>query len=100
MKPDAPAVLKAATITTWLIAAMAIGAEISGTLKALLASFAGHHWTGKSIVSLFVFVILYTVFRRIKRPDNLLSGAIILALSGILGGVAIFGFFVAHFLLG
>ena len=90
------AILRASIITVWSIAALAVGAELSAPLKTSLTSFAGQHWTGKSIVALAVFFISYAVLRH-SSGQAIFSHTLALILSAILGGTAIFGFFVWHF---
>lgn len=97
MSINAAAVQKSAIATSWLIAGMAIGAEVYAPLKTSLTSLAGQHWTGKSVVAVAVFIIFYWVLRRTSTA-NTFTYAILLALSAVAGGVAIFGFFVWHFL--
>ncbi|KKW35700.1 hypothetical protein A2852_00380 [Candidatus Adlerbacteria bacterium RIFCSPHIGHO2_01_FULL_54_23] len=91
-------VLSAAIVTIWTIVVMAIATEIYPAFKAILTSFAGQHWTAKSTISLAVFFVLYLFFRSKEKPRNILSYAVALALSAVIGGAVIFGFYLWHFL--
>ncbi|TSC85632.1 MAG: hypothetical protein G01um10148_1018 [Parcubacteria group bacterium Gr01-1014_8] len=98
MNLNTVATLRAGALTIWLIAALAIGTELSAPLKSFLTSLAGQHWTAKSILSFAAFVIFYTLFSRIGKSTSVLSSAILLSLSAIAAGIVIFAFFVWHFL--
>lgn len=92
------AVFLSATATVWVIAGLAMATEVWPRFKTALTFLAGQHWTAKSIISLIVFFILYFLFRSKERPRNTLYYAIALALSVILGGAAILGFYTWHFI--
>ena len=82
----------------WVIAGLAVATEIWPEFKVLLTSLVGQHWTAKSIISLAVFFVLYFLLRSKERPRNALYYAIALALSAVLCGAAIFGFYTWHFI--
>ena len=84
----------------WLVVGMTIGGEQSESFKALLASIAGHHWVGKSIVATVTFLILYMLMKRTGESRNPLMLMLLVCASVIGGGLAIFLFFVSHYLGG
>lgn len=91
-------ILRSATATVWLITAMAIGTEVYPALKSLLTSFAGQHWTAKSIVAVAAFGILYVVFRRRGELRHPLAEASVLIASVALGSALIFLFYFQHYM--
>ncbi|MDO8634459.1 MAG: hypothetical protein Q7K34_04180 [archaeon] len=48
----------AATVSPWLLALVVIAAELFPPFKALLASVFSHHWIGKLVITLGVFVLV------------------------------------------
>ena len=93
---NSKALTRTATISIILIAAATIGSELSAAFKQLLTSIGGHHWIGKSILSVIFFVLLYLVFSKISdhrftlKDTGLLIGAVIFS------GLAILIFYIMH----
>ena len=91
------ALTRSATVTIALIAAATIGSELSPSFKDLLATIGGHHWIGKSVLSIVFFGVLHLVFSRFTAEDLNFKDGIWLASSVILSGLAILVFYILHF---
>jgi len=100
MKWNSTALSYAAIGVIWLIVGMTIWSEQSESFKTLLASIAGHHWVGKSIVSVVAFVLLYMLVRRMRESRNALTLMLLASASAAAGGIVIFSFYVGHYLVG
>lgn len=93
---NSKAITRAAAATIALIAVATIGSELSATFKQLLSSIGGHHWIGKSVLSIVFFGLLYLVFSKVSdhrftlRDTGLLIGTVIIS------GLAILIFYVMH----
>ena len=93
---NSKALTRAAALSIVLITATTIGSELSGAFKQLLTSLGGHHWIGKSILSVAFFGLLYLLFSKTSdhrftlKDTGLLIGAV------ILGGLAILVFYIMH----
>jgi hypothetical protein len=90
------ALIRSTAIVIVLIAVFTILSEQFSSVKSFFALF-GHHWIGKSVLSLLSFGALYLVLARSDRNIDRgnvwwLIGAVILS------GVAIAGFFTWHFI--
>jgi len=94
MKPKA--LTRAAAITIAWIAFATIGSELSASFKELLASIGGHHWIGKSVLSIFFFGILYLAFTKFSDDELSLRDTLWLIGTVALGGLAILIFYVLH----
>ena len=93
---NSKALTRAAAVTIALIAAATIGSELSAAFKQLLSSIGGHHWIGKSILSVVVFGLLYLVFSKISDRRFTLKDTGLLIGTVIISGVAILVFYVMH----
>lgn len=100
MKFNSTALAYATIGVIWLIVGMTIGSEQSESFKTLLASFAGHHWVGKSIVAAIAFLLLYMLLKRRRESGDGLTLLLAVCASAIAGGIIIFLFFVSHYLSG
>ena len=100
MMPNSKALVRATVGVIWLVVVMTIAAELSEPFKALLAGTFTHHWIGKSIISVIAFVVLYIIFSRARESDNVSRDAWKVVWSVVLGGLAIFSFFLWHFISG
>ena len=100
MKINSNSVIKSTVTVIWLIVAMTLLSEVSGPFKSLLIQIGSHHWIGKGIVSMVVFVVTYLLFSKSKEPESILSGAIAVVGSAVFGALIIFGFFIWHFVSG
>ena len=93
---NSKALTRAAALSIVLIAAATIGSELSGAFKQSLSSIGGHHWIGKSVLSIVFFGLLYLLFAKVSdhrftlKDTGLLIGAV------ILGALAILVFYVMH----
>lgn len=90
------ALTRAAAVSIALIAVATIGSELSASFKQLLSSIGGHHWIGKSVLSVVVFGLLYLVFSKISDRRFTLKDTGLLIGTVIVSGLAILGFYVLH----
>ncbi|MBI2004967.1 hypothetical protein HYS79_02290 [Patescibacteria group bacterium] len=100
MKLNSKALITSTIGVIWLIVGMTLLGEVSGPFKSFLVQLAGHHWVGKSGIAVVVFIALYLALGKSKESEDILRGALLVALSIILGGLIIFVFFLQHFLRG
>ena len=94
MKPTA--LTRAATITVAWIAFSTIVSELSAPFKGLLTTIGGHHWIGKSVLSIVFFALFYFVFSKVTDTEFSLKETWWLLLAVLLGGLAILIFYVMH----
>lgn len=80
----------------WFITVVTLAAELSPTLKDLIASVFLHHWLGKSILTLVVFGLIVAVTPQRQFDDR--RWANYLLVSVVVGGLLILGYFVFHYL--
>ena len=90
------ALTRAAAFTIALIALATIGSELFASFKQLLGSIGGHHWIGKSVLSIFFFGILYLVFARFSDDELSLRDTWWLIAIVVLSGLAILIFYILH----
>jgi len=90
----------ATLVTTLAILVMTIGAELYPPLKAWLASTFGHHWVGKGVISIVIFVVVMALSYPIltKTPRSMASWSNRLFAVVILVTAIIIGFFMYEFL--
>lgn len=100
MRWNATALAYATIGVIWLVVGMTIWSEQDESFKTLLASIGGHHWVGKSIVAAVAFLILYILMRRRRESRNPLMLMLLVCASAVGGGIAIFLFYVSHYLAG
>lgn len=100
MSINSKALVWSTILVIWLIVAMTLAAELSAPFKAFIAQVGGHHWTGKSVVSLVAFILLYFLFSKAKESDTVLKSVWYVVWSVVLGGLVIFSFFLWHFVSG
>ncbi|MGB7453115.1 MAG: hypothetical protein WBM36_13395 [Lysobacterales bacterium] len=93
---NSKALTRAAAVSIALIAAATIGSELSAAFKQLLSSIGGHHWIGKSVLSVVVFGLLYLVFSKISDRRFTLKDTGLLIGTVIISGLAILGFYIMH----
>ena len=93
------ALTRAAAVTIAWIAVATIYSELSSSFKELLASIGGHHWIGKSVLSLVVFGMLYGAFAMFGNDRFSLRDTWWLIATVVLSGLAIVIFYVLHFSL-
>lgn len=81
---------------------MTILSEESAGFKDLLTKLATHHWIGKSILSIVVFIISYAISTKRLKDDETAAGkyAIYIAVSALIGACVLFGFFLFEMLSG
>ena len=90
------AITRAAAVTIALIAVATIGSEQSATFKQLLSSIGGHHWIGKSVLSVVFFGLLYLIFSKVSDKRFALRDTGLLIGTVIFSGLAILIFYVLH----
>jgi len=99
MKINIKAMAVSATVVVWLVVAMTILTEISASFKALLTQLAGHHWTAKSLISVFVFILFSLILKNSSEDSgSILKSVIMLLGSVVLGGLIIIFYFTWGFL--
>jgi hypothetical protein len=92
----AKAIIHAAIITIAWIAIATIGSELSGAFKQLLTSIGGHHWIGKSILTVVFFVLSYLALTKFSDDELSLKDTLSLVGMVILAGLAILIFYILH----
>ena len=90
------ALVRAAALTIALIAVATIGSELSASFKQFLTSVGGHHWIGKSVLSLVFYGVLYGVFSKLSDDTFSLKDTWLLIGTVIISGSAILGFYISH----
>ena len=93
---NSKAITRAAAVTIALIAAATIGSELSATFKQLLSTIGGHHWIGKSVLSVVFFGLLYLVFAKVSDDRFALKDTGLLIGTVFISGLAILSFYVLH----
>jgi hypothetical protein len=100
MKPNITALTRATLVSIWYVVFVTIGGELSPAFKNFFVRVGGHHWTGKSIMTVLVFVLVYVFFSRVEESKNPEKGIYKVIGSTILGGLIIFGYFAWHYFKG
>lgn len=98
MKINSKALILATLGMVWLLVIMTILTEISVSFKALLVQLFGHHWVGKSVVSILFFAGAYFLSRKMEESADISRGIYVVLGSIFAGGLIIFSFFLFHFL--
>ena len=93
---NSKALTRAAALTVALIAVATIGSELSVAFKQLLSLIGGHHWIGKSVLSVVFFGLLYLVFSKLSDDRFVLKDTFLLIGTVIISGLAILAFYVWH----
>ena len=93
---NSKALTRAAAVTVALIAVATIGSELSATFKQLLSLIGGHHWIGKSVLSVLFFGLLFLVFSKFSDDRFALKDTLVLIGTVIISGLAILAFYVLH----
>ena len=93
---NSKAITRAATVTIALIAAATIGSELSAPFKQLLSTIGGHHWIGKSVLSVVFFGLLYLVFAKFSDDRFTLKDTGLLIGTVFVSALAILLFYVLH----
>jgi len=93
---NAGALTRSAALTIALIAAATIGSELSASFKGVLTSIGGHHWIGKSILSIVFFCLLQLTFSRFIDDELSLKDTWLLIGTVVLSGLVILIFYVMH----
>jgi len=92
----------AAILAIITIMVVTIWGELSPPFKAWLAGFTGHHWLSKSVLSLIVYFVGLAVFYLLPKnigPNTVRRGLIFLIVTTLAGSLAVFLFFVWHYLV-
>ena len=90
------ALIRAAALSIALVAIATIGSELSAAFKQLLSSIGGHHWIGKSVLSLLAYGVLYFVFSKFSDAKFTLKDTWILIATVVFSGLAILVFYIQH----
>jgi len=92
----------AALITTIAILVMTVGSELYDPLKAWLAATFGHHWIGKGVLSIVIFVVVIALSypRLTKAERSMTTWSNRLFAVVVLVTVIIIGFFTYEFFFG
>lgn len=90
------ALTRAAAVTIAWVAVVTIYSELSGAFKALLSSIGGHHWIGKSVLSLVLYGLLYLVFSKFGDDKLSLRDTWWLLGTVLISGLAILTFYIIH----
>ncbi len=93
---NSKAITRAAAATIALIAAATIGSELSAAFKQILSMIGGHHWIGKSVLSVVFFGLLYLVFAKVSDDSFTLKDTGLLIATVFVSGLAILIFYVLH----
>ena len=93
---NSKALTRAAAVTIALVAVATMGSELSAPFKELLSSIGGHHWIGKSVLSLVFFGLLYLFFSKVSDDRFTLKDTGLLIGTVIVSGLAILIFYVLH----
>ena len=82
----------------WFVVLSTVTAELSPLFKALLADGFGHHWTAKSDIAVMLFIVTAVAFGRGEDPEEVMPLVRSVLVSTLAGAVAIFGFYLGHYL--
>jgi len=93
---NSKALIRAAAVTIALIAVATIGSELSSGFRQLLSTIGGHHWIGKSVLSVVFFALLYLSFSKLSDDRFAFRDTGLLIATVIISGLAILGFYVMH----
>jgi len=93
---NSKALTRAAAVTVALIAVATIGCELSATFKQLISLIGGHHWIGKSVLSVVFFGLLYLVFSKLFDDRFVLRDTLLLIATVMVSGLAILAFYIWH----
>ncbi len=89
---------RSAIATIVFITLLTILAELWAGLKGFLAAVTGHHWVTKSVFALVVFTAVYLLSPKSKDTEDPARLVAYSLGAAVLGSLAIFLFFVVHFL--
>jgi hypothetical protein len=90
------ALIRAAALTIALVAVVTIGSELFASFKQLLSSIGGHHWIGKSVLSLVFFAVFFGIFSKVSDDTFSLKDTWLLIGSVFVSGLAIAIFYIQH----
>jgi len=98
MRINTTALIRSATATIWFVAISAVASEIYAPLKNFFVSVASHHWTGKSVLAIIIFAVVYFALFKTKESDNPERAFRNLMINTVFASLLIFGYFVWHYL--
>ena len=91
------------TITGELYKVAGANGKMVSPIKDFLKAIFGHHWVGKGVLAVALFVILsgllYIIFRKQSNSQSLVWTLSLLTYTLILGTVTIFGFNIYEFVI-
>jgi len=95
--------ITAITITGELYNVAGANGKMVSPIKDFLKAIFGHHWVGKGVLAVALFVILsgllYIIFRKQSNSQSLVWTLSLLTYTLILGTVTIFGFNIYEFVI-
>lgn len=97
IKIHSTAITRSTVATIALIVAMTVASELSKVFKAFLADFTGHHWVTKGVFSIIFFILSYFVFKKLFKDSDDSKEILYVVASSIIGGLAIFMFYLWEF---
>lgn len=91
--------LSRSTISTiGLVTLFTVWGELAPPLKSAIASVGGHHWTGKSILSVIIFIALYFFYKKVLKGKADPEKEVWMIIGSAVTGTAILlGFFLWHY---
>lgn len=95
-KPILQAVILSTILTIVTIVFLTVFGELNPGFKAWLANAFSHHWIGKSVISVLVFLVLTTFFNVLKLPK--ISTVFLIWLLVVVANLS-FGILLAFFFL-
>ena len=88
-------------LTFVLVAFLTIYSELNETFKQNLASFTGHLWISKSIITVIAFIVFYLIFSIFLRNNKIkaIKSVYLIIVFAILTYITIFSFFLYEYLI-
>jgi len=95
-----PPLSLAAIVAIIAIVVMTLVSELTPGFKGFLADLTGHHWVSKGVLSLGIFLVtwLASALGLKEQPQRMRTWALAVVGVCLLGIVAIFLFYLVHFL--
>lgn len=95
-----PPLSLAAIVAIIAIVVMTLVSELTPGFKGFLADLTGHHWVSKGVLSLGIFLVtwLASALGLKEQPQRMRTWALAVVGVSLLGIVAIFLFYLVHFL--
>lgn len=98
MKLNIKALSRSTISVIALITIVTVWGELVPSVKSGIASVGGHHWTGKSILSVIVFIALYCLFKKmLKGKTNPEKEVWMIIGTAVIGTAVLLAFFLWHY---